>query len=91
MSKTMWDYAELSKLAKKFGGPVMFINTIFIAGRIYERREEITSAGIKIIESIALKIKEFNNKKPKIENFKNELISGIVEYDKSGSNNNEKV
>lgn len=32
----MWDYALLSKIAKKFGGPAMFLATIFTAVRIYE-------------------------------------------------------
>lgn len=81
----MWDYALLSKIAKKFGGPAMFVATIFTAGRIYERRDDIISCGIELIESIKLKVVEMKNEK-KIEKFKKELINGIEEYEKKIEN-----
>lgn len=59
----MWDYALLSKTAKKFGGPVAFISFVFAAGRIYERRYDIIDESIEVIESINAKVKELKNKK----------------------------
>ena len=81
----MWDYALLSKIAKKFGVPAMFVATIFTVGRIYERREDIISGGVEIIESIKAKVIEMKNEK-KIDEFKEELINGIIDYDKKSKN-----
>lgn len=78
----MWDYALLSKMAKKFGGPAAFVTVVFTAGRIYERRDDITDLGKKIITSIKSKVISLNNDKRKIEDFKKQLIEGIEEYEK---------
>lgn len=83
----MWDYAQLSKVAKKFGGPTAFVLAVFTAGRIYERRKDINRAGVKIIDSIITKIKNINNDTQKIEGLKKQLIDGINEYDNKEEKN----
>lgn len=82
-----WDYAELSKLAKKAGGPEKLVNILIESGKNKMKLWMIvvalgSSAFTLIVQKI---IKHFRNKKKisdaEVEAAKKELIQGIKDYD----------
>lgn len=91
-----WDYAELSKNAKKYGGPEKYINFLFERAKEAAKKEiskekrpiELLYIGIGIgIGTIGKVLFDFYKKKQEIsreevENVKQELIQGIKDYDK---------
>jgi len=82
-----WNYAELSRMAKRGGGPEKFVNTLIKSG---ERRiipwlgVAFVGGGITTI-SIQKVCKYYSNKRSnfitKVESAKEEIIRGIKKYD----------
>lgn len=85
----MWNYAELSKMAKENGGPEALIETFIAEGR----KQMLPVVGIAVISgSIATVVAQkaiayLKEKKGQsteaLEAAKKELIQGIEDYDKS--------
>lgn len=82
-----WNYAELSKLAKKAGGPEKLVNILIDSGKNKMKPWMIVAApGGSAFTLIVQKIiKYFRNKKKisdaEVEAAKKELIQGIKDYD----------
>ena len=81
-----WNYAELSKLAKKAGGPEKLVNILIDSGKNKMKPWMIVAAlGGSAFTLIVQKIiKYFRNKKKisdaEVEAAKKELIQGIKDY-----------
>lgn len=88
-----WDYAELSKAAKAAGSPEKYVKKLYASGRHAGKMEMLPWVGIaaaavvghlytpvknKIVDFYKTKIKKNNQE---IETCKQEIISGIKEYD----------
>ena len=86
-----WDYAELSKAAKKAGGPEKLMDLLIESGKDTGHKEMLPLVGIALgigaLGSVGIsKLVKFFKKKKKIsqeavEAAKAELIKGIEEYD----------
>ena len=86
-----WDYAELSKTAKDFGGPEKFVEFIENSSRQKGREEMlpwigVTALGTSLMTLGVIKIRSIikarkNKNDEQIEIIKEELIEGIKEYD----------
>ena len=93
-----WDYAELSKEAKKVGGPEKLVDLLFESGRDAGHKEMLPLVSISmgigalLCAGISKLVKILKNKKrisPKaVEEAKSELIKGIEEYDATHSEEN---
>lgn len=94
-----WDYAELSKAAKKAGGPEKYVELLELASKDEGKREMLPWIGASAIGASLLTvgvIKVINYFKQKreetpatIEEAKKEIIEGIKEYDNAHNNNEE--
>lgn len=86
-----WDYAELSKAAKKAGGPEQLMDLLIESGKDQGQREMLPAVGIAFtLGALAyagiskfVKVSKKKNKIPpeEVESAKAELIKGIEEYD----------
>ena len=82
-----WNYAELSKLAKKAGGPEKLVNILIDSGKNTMKPWLIVAAlgGSAFTLVVQKIIKYFRNKKKisdaEVEAAKKELIQGIKDYD----------
>lgn len=86
-----WDYAELSKAAKKAGGPEKLMDLLVESGRDAGHKEMLPVVGIAAgigalgYAGISKLVKYFRKKKEispeAVEEAKKELIQGIKEYD----------
>lgn len=86
-----WDYAELSKTAKDFGGPEKFVEFIENSSRQKGREEMlpwigVTALGASLLTLGVIKIRSIikvrkNNNNEQIEIIKEELIEVIKEHD----------
>lgn len=87
--KEKWDYAELSKTAKDFGGPEKYIDFLEIANRQKGRSEMlpwigVTALGASLLTVGTIKIVNIiksrrGKKEEEIEEIKRELIEGVEE------------
>lgn len=87
----IWDYAELSKKAKEYGGPEKLIEIIFNDGRSTGHREMKTIVVGGVIVGIAVGVgmkmaidyiyKKVVISKSDVEKSKAQIINGINEYD----------
>lgn len=86
-----WDYAELSKTAKDFGGPEKFVEFIENSSRQKGREDMlpwigVTALGTSLLTLGVIKIRSIikarkNKNDEQIETIKEELIEGIKEYE----------
>lgn len=86
-----WNYAELSKLAKDAGGPEKLLETIELSSVSKGRKQMIPFIGLAAVggSAIAFLISKIVNHhkesmqrdQVKIEQAKQEIITGIEEYD----------
>lgn len=82
-----WNYAELSKLAQKAGGPEKLVNILIDSGKNKMKPWLIVAAlGSSAFTLVVQKVvKYFRNKKKisdaEVEAAKKELIQGIKDYD----------
>ncbi len=92
-----WDYAELSKLAKKSGGPEKLVESLFEMGKESGRNSMMpvvvgalgvgTFLGMGVCHLVR-KIKQYLREKDattevEVEAVKQELIQGIIDYDEA--------
>ncbi len=91
-----WNYAELSKEAKRVGGPEAFMEILIQSGREDMKPlivlVGIIGAGLGVcVTKIIYSIKQNNNDRQKaVEQAKKELIQGIKEYDLKNDKKTEK-
>lgn len=88
-----WDYAELSKVAKEFGGPEKFMEHIVVVSKKAGQTEMIPYVvgaffgGGAIVFAFTKAINYFQKKKgatqAELEAAKAEIINGIKEYETS--------
>jgi hypothetical protein len=82
-----WNYAELSKMAKKYGGPEKLVEILVKSGEKKGRRWAVYgfAGGILLTFGVQKIIKRFSQKKgisaTDVESAKKELIQGIKDYD----------
>ena len=91
--KKPWDYSDLSKLAKAYGGPEKLVNHLAEEGMKAGRQQMVpVIVGGIIISSVAsvgiTKLVEYLKSEKKkssqaLEEAKEELVQGIEEYDAS--------
>lgn len=96
-----WDYAQLSKAAKKAGGPENLMNMLIESGKDAGHKEMLPlvgiAAGIGALGYAGIsRLVKFFKKKTRIspeavEEAKAELIKGIEDYDAKCSEENEGV
>lgn len=87
----MWDYANLSKLAKENGGPEKLVESIFDSGKQAGKKESlpliaVAAIGGFIVYAVGEKIIAKFKKKAELSEesmvaAKEELIQGIKDYD----------
>jgi hypothetical protein len=97
METKLWDYAELSKLAKQKGGPEELVSTLVQLGIGMGKRKMIPYIVIVLIVGVGLgyaagRLKEQRSKKKAISeselnSAKSEIINGIKNYDTLNSEN----
>ena len=91
-----WDYAELSKAAKKAGGPEKYVEMLARANRYAGKVEMfpwmvVTAIGASIFTVAAVKISDYlgsrkRQNQKEFEEVKRELIEGIKAYDAEHEN-----
>ena len=95
-----WNYAKLSKQAKKLGGPENLVKKLFDSGRNKGRLEVIflvylISASAFAIHSIPKLIKKIKMKKEisrkEVDAIKIEIIQGIKDYDEMHEEDNKNL
>ena len=87
----MWDYAELSKIAKQNGGPEKLVEKLVTASRKSGRRDMypvvalVGVAGSAVTLGVVAIVKHFKKKRQvsetELEKAKKELVDGIKKYD----------
>lgn len=89
-----WNYAELSKLAKKAGGPELLLQKIIDASRKQGQKDMIPAlllmfgAGSLLTVTINKLVKYFKESDENdLEQAKKEIIEGIKEYDMAQKEN----